>query len=105
MASARPPPLASIASMGQSIDDFVRARIAEDVARARTAMAARRQPAGKSTDRSWVGALTDAMDKSALLESAVTAEWDGRGEYAAAIRRRLAETYAQHPDFRAEWRA
>ena len=91
--------------MGLSLDDFVRARVAEDVARAKTAMAARRQSPGKSSDRNWIGALTDAMDKSALLESAVTAEWDGRGEYAATIRRRLAEMYAQHPDFRAEWRA
>jgi hypothetical protein len=91
--------------MGPSLDEFVRARIAEEVALAKTALAKSRQPsAGQGGDRDWARALTDAMDKRALLESAVTAEWDDRREYAAVIRRRLAETYAHHPDFRAEWR-
>jgi hypothetical protein len=90
--------------MRPSLDEFVRARIAEDVARAKAALAARRESPGESGGRDLVGGLTDAMDKRALLEIAVTAEWDDRREYAAKIRRRLADNYAHHPDFRADWR-
>ena len=82
--------------MGGTLDDFVRARIEEEVAHA-----TRRSARNTATDgEDWVGAFTEALDKRELLEQAVSADVDGRAEYADGIRRRLAASYRGHPDYR-----
>ena len=87
--------------MGETLDDFVRARIEEEVARA-----SRRSKRRTATDgEDWVGAFTEALDKRELLEQAATADFDGRSEYADVIRRRLAASYRSHPDYRDDFSA
>ena len=89
--------------MDPSLDDFVRARVEEQVSQARGAMA-RGQGGSRAVDRGWAEVLTDAIDKQELLEMAWTADRVDRREYAIALRKHLAQSYARHPDFRPEWR-
>ena len=85
--------------MGGNLDDFVQARVEEEIASASQGVA--RHTATDGED--WVGDFTQALDKRELLGRAVAAEFDGRGEYAVAIRLRLAESYRSHPDYRPDW--
>ena len=87
-----------------ALADFLRARLDEDVAAARRAMIGSWTRGAGADDSHGTSDLSDAVVRRGLLESAATLERAGQPAHAETIRRTLALAYADHPDYRAEWR-
>jgi len=84
------------------LEDFVRARVEEQVVTSRLAPAAdARADAEAGPDRTQ--AVIDAVDQWELMAMADSAEHEGRPLLATDIRLRLARAYAAHGDFDPAW--
>ena len=92
-------------SVRPRLEEFVRARIEEDVVVARLSVSVEPAsiPGGGSNGSDRASRVTNALDRWELLALADTADHDGRPDLATGIRRRLALDYVHHDDFDPAW--